>query len=93
MQATQVDERYVIFWTNFFMDRAKEKNVFSNFQATLAHAEDKLDVANSVASAWYSFTCFVPTFLSKDFWGITFPFDSTPWMCFPPSLSDGLEKM
>jgi hypothetical protein len=59
------DHPEVVFWTMLFSERAKTKNVFSNYNATLFHRENQFDAAMSVAAAWYDFTCYVPTFIAK----------------------------
>lgn len=54
----------VVFWTKYFMAEAEKRNVFTNIQATM-HAHSSLIAAETMATAWYEFTRYVPTFITK----------------------------
>ena len=54
----------VVFWTKHFMDEAQKRHVFVNIEATLA-SKRSLISAETMATAWYDFTRYVPVFLTK----------------------------
>ncbi|AUH49405.1 hypothetical protein CXB49_00395 [Chromobacterium sp. ATCC 53434] len=58
------DHPEVVFWTNHFMAEANKRNVFANIKATLK-SKRSLISADTMATAWYDFTCYVPTFITK----------------------------
>ncbi len=58
------DHPEVIFWTQHFMSEAQKRNVFANIKAALA-GKRSLIAAQTMATAWYDFTRYVPTFITK----------------------------
>ncbi|MFC4160303.1 iron-containing redox enzyme family protein [Chitinimonas lacunae] len=58
------DHPKVVFWTKHFMDEAQKRNVFTNIHATVAARRSQI-AAETMATAWYDFTRFVPVFLTK----------------------------
>ncbi|NML18024.1 iron-containing redox enzyme family protein [Azohydromonas caseinilytica] len=58
------DHPEVIYWTRHFMDEARKRNVFANIKATQS-LRRSLVAAETMATAWYDFTRFVPTFITK----------------------------
>lgn len=58
------DHPEVLFWTKHFISEAQKRNVFANIKATLA-GKRSLIAAETMATAWYDFTRFVPVFLTK----------------------------
>lgn len=54
----------VIFWTTHFLSEANKRNVFANIKATL-EIRRSLVSAETMATAWYDFTRYVPTFITK----------------------------
>lgn len=58
------DHPEVVFWTKHFMAEAEKRNVFTNIQATM-NVHRSLMAAETMATAWYDFTRYVPTFITK----------------------------
>ncbi|MFO3664184.1 hypothetical protein GE543_06845 [Pseudomonas sp. SZ57] len=58
------DHPEVVYWTKHFMAEAEKRNVFTNIQATL-NVHRSLMAAETMAAAWYDFTRYVPTFITK----------------------------
>ncbi len=58
------DHPDVVFWTNHLLREARKRNVFANIKATLK-TKRSLAAAETMATAWYDFTRFVPIFLTK----------------------------
>jgi len=58
------DHPDVIFWTTHFLTEARKRNVFANIKATL-ESRRSLVSAETMATAWYDFTRYVPTFITK----------------------------
>lgn len=54
----------VIFWTHYFMNEAQKLNVFANIKATLDSKRSRV-AAETMATAWYDFSCYVPVFITK----------------------------
>lgn len=54
----------VVFWTNYFMNEAQKLNVFANIKATIESKRSRL-AAETMANAWYDFSCYVPVFITK----------------------------
>jgi hypothetical protein len=54
----------VVHWTKHFMDKASEYNVFDGMNSTL-NRHRSFQTASVVATAWYQFTCYVPSFITK----------------------------
>ena len=54
----------VIHWTNYFQKEADKHNVFVNIKATIT-AKRSIVAAESMATAWYDFTRYVPSFICK----------------------------
>jgi pyrroloquinoline quinone (PQQ) biosynthesis protein C len=60
----EYDHPEVIFWTKHFMSEAQKRNVFANIKAAL-RSKRSLIAAQAMATAWYDFTRYVPTFITK----------------------------
>jgi len=58
------DHPDIIYWTKYFMDEARKINVFTNIQATI-ESKRSIVAAECMATAWYSFTRYVPVFITK----------------------------
>jgi hypothetical protein len=58
------DHPDVIFWTKHFMEQANKRNVFTNINATI-NINSSLTAAETMAKAWYIFSCYVPSFITK----------------------------
>jgi hypothetical protein len=58
------DHPEVVHWTNYFQEEANKHNVFVNINATIG-AKRSIVAAESMATAWYDFTRYVPTFICK----------------------------
>lgn len=58
------DHPEVVHWTNYFQQEAQKHNVFVNINATIA-ARRSIVAAESMATAWYDFTRYVPAFICK----------------------------
>lgn len=58
------DHPEVVHWTNYFQSEASKHNVFVNINATLKNKRS-LVAAESMATAWYDFTRYVPAFICK----------------------------
>lgn len=58
------DHPEVVFWTKYFMEEAEKRNVFVNIQATMNIHRSQI-AAETMAVAWYDFTRYVPTFITK----------------------------
>jgi Iron-containing redox enzyme len=54
----------IVFWTDHFLREARKRNVFVNIKATL-QSKRSLAAAETMATAWYDFTRYVPTFITK----------------------------
>ncbi|WP_210418781.1 iron-containing redox enzyme family protein [Aliikangiella coralliicola] len=63
------DHPEVIRWTKYFTEKAQKRNVFINIRATLENqrtcSNRSMIAAQTMASAWYDFTCYVPVFITK----------------------------
>lgn len=60
----EYDHPEVIYWTNYFQEEAAKHNVFVNINATIK-SKRSIIAAESMATAWYDFTRYVPVFLCK----------------------------
>ena len=58
------DHPEVVFWTKHFIAEAEKRNVFTNIQATI-NFNRSLGTAETMATAWYDFTRYVPSFIAK----------------------------
>jgi hypothetical protein len=58
------DHPDVVHWTNYFQTEASKHNVFVNINATI-DVKRSIVAAESMATAWYDFTRYVPTFICK----------------------------
>ncbi|CAB3763127.1 iron-containing redox enzyme family protein [Paraburkholderia solisilvae] len=58
------DHPEVIFWTRHFASEAHKRNVFANIKAALQSQRSPV-AAQALATAWYDFTRYVPTFLTR----------------------------
>ncbi|WP_205827961.1 iron-containing redox enzyme family protein [Microbulbifer harenosus] len=58
------DHPEVIYWTKYFQEEAAKHNVFVNINATI-QSKRSITAAESMATAWYDFTRYVPVFLCK----------------------------
>ncbi|MCW8126211.1 iron-containing redox enzyme family protein [Microbulbifer halophilus] len=58
------DHPEVIYWTKYFQEEAAKHNVFVNINATI-NSKRSITAAESMATAWYDFTRYVPVFLCK----------------------------
>ena len=54
----------VIYWTDFFLNESKKKNVFINIQEVLS-TKNNFTTAQVFAGVWHEFTRFVPGFLTR----------------------------
>lgn len=58
------DHPEVLHWTSYFQEEASKHNVFVNINATI-NAKSSIVAAESMATAWYDFTRYVPAFICK----------------------------
>ncbi|APR36710.1 iron-containing redox enzyme family protein [Paraburkholderia sp. SOS3] len=58
------DHPEVIFWTRHFVSEAEKRNVFARIKATSSNRPSH-GAAQTLATAWYEFTRYVPTFLTR----------------------------
>lgn len=58
------DHPDVVHWTNYFQAEANKHNAFVNINATIS-VKRSMIAAESMATAWYDFTRYVPSFICK----------------------------